>query len=263
MRLIAVDMDGTLLEEEGKVVHPRTAWLIREASRRGIRVVLTSARSFYSARLYHAELGLDTPLICYNGAQILSPRGEELLSLPLDPPSALALARLTRERQLYAKLFLADRFLVERATEETYRYSPRYFIPFEAAGSLENYLQSHSPPVYSFVIHAPPGIIPSLKREIEASLPVTCHAPNEHALHISSSRASKLGALKWVARRAGASPPEIAAVGDGDNDLEMILWAGQGWAVANCSPLLRKKAPRLAPLPASRGVAWVLEKLLF
>jgi len=261
-RLIAIDMDGTLLEDEGKTIHPRAAWLIREASRRGIRVVLTSARSFHSAWIYHAELGLATPLVCYNGAQILSPRGEELISLPLEREALLALARLAQERGLYAKAFLADRFLVEKATEETYRYSPRYFIPFQAVGSLPAYLATHSPPVYSFVIHAPEELLPRLKGEIEEKLPVTCHAPNEHALHISSHQASKLRALEFLARSEGIRPEETAAIGDGDNDVEMILWAGQGWAVANASPTLREAAPQIAPLPTSRGVAWALEKIL-
>lgn len=261
-RLIAVDLDGTLLEDELKVVHPRAARLIREATQRDIRVVLTSARSFRSTWLYHAELGLETPLVCYNGAQVLSPRGEELASLPLDPEISLSLARLVRERGFYAKVFLGDRFLVEEPTEETYRYSPRYFIPFQAVGPLADHLAARPEPVYSFVIHTPEKSLLPLKREIEGKLPVTCHAPNEHALHISSCRASKLRALEFLAEREGIPPGETAAIGDGDNDIEMILWAGQGWAVANCSPALREVAPRLAPLPTGRGVAWALERIL-
>lgn len=259
--MIATDMDGTLLTE-AKGIAPRTAALIRQVTAAGIRLVLASARPHCSARRYADELGLDTPLVCYNGALLKGADGRELLSRPLATETAAALARFARRRGLYIKVYGDDVFFVEEPSEKTARYSSRYFIPFRAIGELAPFIAAERLSPYAVVIHTAPDNHAETTAEVEMTFAgrVNCHCPNEHAIHISAADASKLGALQLLADSWGIKREEVLAIGDGSNDLEMVTWAGTGVAVANAAPELLRAADWVAPAEGSLGVAQALER---
>ncbi len=76
VRLIAIDIDGTLLTPDGQIT-PRTRAAIGAAQRAGIIVTLATARRYFSARAIAAELGIELPLIVYDGALIVNhPRAD-------------------------------------------------------------------------------------------------------------------------------------------------------------------------------------------
>lgn len=263
IRLVVLDMDGTLLDD-AKEVGPRTAAAIRAGAERGVRFLLASARPFCSARPYAAALGLDSPLICYNGALVRTPTGREVVRRPLPAEVARALAERCRAEDLYAKVYDDDLFFVAAATEETLKYSRAYRVPYRAVGDLAEHIAASGLEPLSFVIHADPVRLPSLRAEIEERFAgrLNCHCPNEHALHISSPEASKLAAVRLLAEEWGIAPAHVLAVGDGDNDLEVVRWAGIGVAVGNASPDLLAAADWVAPDNNRDGVGAALERFL-
>lgn len=263
IRLIAVDLDGTLLTDR-KEIGPRTAAALRAAAASGVRVVLASARPACSARPYAESLGLDTPLVCYNGALVKEAGGGALLSRPLSPENVEGLGALCAAEGLYAKVFLDDAFCVASATEETVRYAAAYRVPFREVGDLAAWAGRARPEVFSFVIHERPDrledLLARLRRRFGGRL--ACHRPNEHALHLSAPEASKLAALQLLARRWGIAPAEVLAIGDGENDLGMLRWARTGVAVANAVPELRAAADWVSADNNAEGVGLAVERYL-
>lgn len=263
IRMVAVDLDGTLLTDR-KEIGPRSAAALRAAAAAGVRVVLASARPACSARPYAASLGLDTPLVCYNGALVKERRGGVLLSRPLPAETVADLAAFCAAGRLYAKVFLDDLFVVALATEETPRYAAAYRVPYREAGDLSAWAGRERPEVFSFVIHARPEDLEGLRHRLEGRFAgrIACHCPNEHAIHVSAPEASKLAAVAFLARGRGIAPAEVLAIGDGANDLELIRWAGVGVAVANAAPELRAAADWVSAANDAEGVGLAMERYL-
>lgn len=263
IRLVVLDMDGTLLDD-AKEIGAGTGAAIRVGAARGVRFLLASARPFCSARPYAAEIGLDTPLICYNGALVKAASGETLLSRPLASETARELAEICKAEGLYAKVYEDDVFFVDTPTEETVKYSRAYHVPYRSVGNLAEFIAASDLAPLSFVIHADPARLPSLRTELEERFAgrLNCHCPNEHAIHISSPEASKLAAVQLLAGEWGIGPDQAMAVGDGSNDLDILRWAGVGVALGNASPDLLTAADWVAPDNNRDGVGAALERFL-
>lgn len=263
IRLVIMDMDGTLLDD-AKEIGPGTAAAIRAGVAEGMRFVLASARPFCSAHPYAAGLGLDTPLICYNGALVKAAVGGTLLSRPLSADVARVLAERCKAEGLYAKVYDDDAFFVDTPTDETLKYSRAYRVPYRTVGNLAGFIAATGLAPLSFVIHADPARLPSLRAELEEQFAgrLNCHCPNEHAIHISSPEASKLAAIQLLAGEWGIGPHEVMAVGDGSNDLEMLRWAGLGVALGNASQDLLAAADWVGPDNNHDGVGVALERFL-
>ncbi len=263
LRLVVLDLDGTLLDGH-RAVAAATARLIRLAAARGVRFLLASARPPCSMLPFHRGLGLDAPLCCFNGALVQTATGETWLREPLPAATATGLARWCAGQGLYAKVFGEDVFWVARATAETVAYSGAYLVPYAEVGDLGAFLAETGMRPYAVVVHTEPGGAAALEEAVRARFggEVAVHVPNDHAVHLSAPAASKVAAARLVARRLGVAARECLAVGDGDNDVELIRWAGVGAAVANASPALARAAAYVAGAPESAGVAEVLRRFL-
>lgn len=263
-RLVILDMDGTLLTDDKRVT-PRTEAAIAQGLARGVKFVLATARPYCSARPFAQSLGLDTPIICYNGALVRDvSNGTTLAEKPLSSALASEMARYCQKRGLYMKVYGDDIFYVERPTEETLRYSPRYNVPYKAVGDMASFLYNEKLSPYSFVVHTQPEDLRLIKEEMEsiwAGL-VSGDCPNEHAIHFTDAGASKLRAVKALAVSWGIPAEETMAIGNGGNDLAVILWSGLGIAVANSPHELLAQADRVTASNNDEGVAKALEEYL-
>ena len=79
IELLAIDLDGTLLNSAKRISGPTAMALRRAADERGVRVVLASARPPRSVMPFHLELNLDTPMINYNGALVYDPSDQRVV----------------------------------------------------------------------------------------------------------------------------------------------------------------------------------------
>lgn len=263
-RLVVLDMDGTLLTDR-KEITPRTAAAIRAGMARGVRFLLATARPWCSTRPFAEALGLDTPLICFNGALVREAGGgARLADRPIDAGTAAEMAAFCRERGLYVKVFGDDILYVEEATEETRRYSPRYRVPFREVGDMAAFIAGSGLSPYAFVVHSRAEEIPVLREEMEARWAgsVAGDCPNEHAIHFTDARASKLAAVRALAKGWGIGAEETLAVGNGGNDLDVIRWAGLGVAVANSPAEVLAGADAVTASNDEEGVAVALERYL-
>ncbi len=282
IRLIALDLDGTLLDSRGRL-SDRNRAAIGAARAQGARVALVTGRRFRDARPLALELGLDVPVIAHNGALTKHARTLETVAAVLMPAEAAhACIRLGRSRgadalvsddHTGAGLLVYDHISEGNTALAKYIEWSRRVVGPEAAASirqvpsLEEYLD-HDPLHVAFS-----GGCESMRRLSEemgaelggaVKLLLTLYPKMDFALlDVLHPSASKGAGLAAVAAEQGLTREEVMAVGDNHNDLEMLEYAGTGVLMANADALLRESGP-FHPTASNDedGVAEAIEKFV-
>lgn len=259
-RLVAVDLDGTLLDPDGQVP-PRTRAAIARLRANGARLVLASGRAPVGMRRVCGELGLNDPQITMQGALIASPMtGSVLAAWRLEPGEARAHIAFARRVGAVPLLCLADGFRSEVLTPEV----EALFAPFEEP--LPLIVRDLDPlaeeqPIKTF-LYAPPGtyerIWQAARRAFSGRATVT--SGDAHSIELLPPGASKGEALRTLAAHHGIPLAEVAAIGDARNDIAMLLLAGQSAAMAHALPEVRAAADFVVPSNREEGALEALER---
>ncbi|MDT7687365.1 MAG: hypothetical protein QOE46_124 [Acidobacteriota bacterium] len=252
IRLVALDLDGTLLDSRGEL-SGRNRAAIDAARARGVGVTLVTGRRFRDARPLALELGLDAPVIAHNGALTKHAHSLETVSAILMPvEAARAVVRvgaahgadaLVSDDHLGAGLLVYDHISPGNTALARYIEWSRRVVGEEAAAairrveSLEEYLD-HDPlhVAFSGGCAAMERLASVMRSELGESvrLLLTLYPKMDFALlDILHPDASKGAGLAAVAAEAALTRDEVMAVGDNFNDLEMLEWAGTGVLMAN------------------------------
>jgi len=273
-KLIAVDIDGTLLDSRAEL-RPAVRRALRDAVDAGIRVVLCTGRRYRTAIPIAEELGLALPLICHSGAlvketgthrtQFADPLGSDDLGLLLD---ALAEARLTPMAYTDTYEDGAD-FFVERDAPLT-RYHEDYLDKnggsFRVVGSLSRDVPAPVLQVCTFgELEELRGFRPRLRERLGGR--TTCHLLSSakylgHFLEFQNGSASKWAALAALLGSCGIGADEVVAIGDDENDISMLRGAGLGIAMGNAAQSVKEAADLVAASNDDDGVARVIGELL-
>jgi Cof subfamily protein (haloacid dehalogenase superfamily) len=278
IRLVAIDMDGTLLPTFAQAMTARTAAALRAAQQAGITVAIaTGRRSAYTAPLLDG-LGLraDTPLITSNGAVIRTLGGEAIDCAHMEARVARGLCGLLRgfgalvftfDRPGRGELVLEDLELTQGRIS-LWVESNRHAI--EVVNPLEDALPDGEDPIQGMVT----GTLSRMKEAelvLKASEWSSCcgcfrteyPARNLSILDLMPPGVSKGSALEQLAGRLGVDRKETMAIGDNWNDVDMLEWAGQGVVMGNAARELRTMAKmrgwKQAPHNDQDGVAHELE----
>jgi len=283
IRLVALDLDGTLLDPRGRITQ-RNLTAIENARSAGVRVALVTGRRFRDSRPVALELGLDVPLISHNGA--LTKHAETLqtvavLPLPLDAArealrvgrSAGADALLSDDHEGLGVLVYdhlsGDNVAVHRYITWATRLhgGDEGRDAVQQVDSLEQYLD-HEPIHLAFSGRcvAMDRLEELLKSELGASVKVlsTKYLEQDFTLvDVVNPAASKGAGVAAAAAELSLGADELMAIGDNYNDLEMLLFAGTGVVMANAPPTLRE-IPGLHPTAsnAEDGVALAIERFI-
>jgi Cof subfamily protein (haloacid dehalogenase superfamily) len=257
IRLVALDLDGTLLDSRGELTERNRA-AIDAARARGVGVALVTGRRFRDARPLALELGLDVPVIAHNGALTKHARTLETVAAVLMPvEAALAVVRIGRahgadalvsDDHLGAGLLVYDHVSPGNTALARYIAWSRRVVGEDAAAairrvpSLEEYLD-HDPLHIAFSggCAEVERLAELMRRELGESvrLLLTLYPKMDFALlDVLHPEASKGAGLAAVAAEQGLEREEVMAVGDNFNDLEMLEYAGTGVLMGNADPAL-------------------------
>ena len=225
-------------------------------------MIVATGRMFRSVRPYLEEAGLPAPVVCYQGAVVADPGTGEFLR---HEPIPLALAReavAAVEGAGYGlNTYVADELYVAAETPEARQYAEFQHIPIHVVGSLLDWLAE---PPTKLVVIGDPGELDvleaSLKGHFGARLYISKSLP--FFLELAAPDVTKGSGLAFVAERLGFTAEETVAFGDGENDVELLEWAGAAVAVANAHPRAQAAADAIAPGVDEEGVAQVIESLL-
>lgn len=262
-RLIALDVDGTILRHDGRLSR-RVAAAVRACHEAGAHVVIATGRSVVATLPVLRELGLDTPgryAVCANGAITLAvdperPGGYEIVeSVTFDPRPAVQLLRA----ELPAAIVAVEEVGVGYKTSAPF--------PEGELTGVQRVVDEEelvADPVTRVTFRDPDGTSQDFVELMER---IGLHGVNYAVgytawLDLTPEGVSKMSGLEQVRRSLGVEPADTVAVGDQRNDLEMLRWAADGVAMGQAPPEVVRAADRVTGTVEEDGLADVLEGLL-
>jgi len=227
----------------------------------GIEVVACTGRPFPGALPWAQKIGLDGPIICYQGAQIRTVDREMLLDHGIHHDVAMEVIRFARERDLHIQGYTDDQLLVERDRPEAHQYADHAGMAIHVVADLD---MAMGPTTPKLVIVAKREVLeatlPEVRRLWKGRLNAATSMPTY--LEFTTIESDKAKALAFLCERMGISRDQSAAVGDGRNDVTMLAWAGLGVAVEGSEPEVIAAAGRTVPGPGHGGIQQLANLLI-
>jgi Cof subfamily protein (haloacid dehalogenase superfamily) len=225
-------------------------------------VIVVTGRMFRAVRPYVEEAGLDDPVICYQGAVVADPvSGEFLRHVPIPRAVALEAMDAVVAAGFHVNCYVDDLLYVAEVTPEARAYADFQGLEINEVGPLRDWL--HDDPT-KLVAVGDPAALDELEAELKprfrGRLFVSKSLP--YFLEFAHPDVSKGAGLQFVAERLGFTPAETVACGDGENDRELLDWAGFRVAVANAHPDILARADLVVPDVEHEGVAALFEAYL-
>lgn len=252
IKMIALDLDGTLLDED-KHVPDANREALREAASRGVTVVLASGRMTDCITPFARELGLDCMVVAYNGGMA---RGKDadgrpvLHHCPLEAEYGAQLIDFCRDRYMLNYYVDDCLYAQENAAFRTFAddvYSARTRAKYHFVPDLAPLAQRDPTKAIIVVDHATRDRLHDEWAERWADLTTIVKTDPEY-LEFLNRNTDKGVALAGLARGLGLDMAQVMAMGDGDNDATMLKAAGWGVAVANATPLTKDNADVVSDL---------------
>ena len=260
-RLCALDLDDTLLGPTQQISE-RNVRAVQAVAALGVSVVLASGRMHESVIRYANQLGLETPVVSYNGAMVRLAHSEEMwrhLEVPGD--KAAFVMDYCREKGMQLNYYRDNCVYSAADTHWIQVYQERTQAPLKILPDFYTIL--HDLPSTKLVIVNEPKIVDEIKPYFAAhfgdSLYITTTA--DEYLEFMLPDANKGAGLALVAERLNIPLAETLAFGDSHNDIPMLQTAGLGVAVGNAKPELKAVAGRIAPPNTEDGVALTLAEI--
>jgi 5-amino-6-(5-phospho-D-ribitylamino)uracil phosphatase len=272
IKLIAMDLDGTLLDSRGKLPD-ENGQAIAEAAARGVAIVIVTGRRFHSARLSAAELCCEVEFIASNGALIKSRSGETQYRRLLPVSVARQVLEATPEYRACAGVIF-DRPLERQVIFEKIDWNGAYVGPYLArhreqvaeVQPLTECLDGEDPVEILYLSDC--ASIQRVAQQLaqapvasEYTLAMTEYqARNLSMLDVLQCGVSKGTALAEWASRRGIAPAEIMAIGDNWNDREMLQYAGLPVVMGNSVAALKEAGWEMTLPNDDCGVAHAIRK---
>lgn len=269
--LIALDLDGTLLTDE-KTISEQTKQIVLEAKAAGHIVVIATGRPHRASIQYYEALGLETPMINFNGALVHHP-GDSRWKISHTPlPIVTAKKIIDSCYDLNVRNILAeirDNVFLDQYDEailDIFRSSlPEYMKanePFDI-GNLKQHLKEDPT---SLLIHPYTNSVDDLRAELHSQHAEMIEHRNWGApwniIEIVRKGINKAVGLKQLANYYNIPREQIIAFGDEDNDLEMIEYAGVGVAMGNAIDDLKNLANQVTLTNEQDGIGIFLADYL-
>jgi Cof subfamily protein (haloacid dehalogenase superfamily) len=217
---------------------------------------------FRSVRPYLEQAGLTGPVVCYQGGAVADPRtGRFLLHEPIPLELAREAIAAVEAEGFGLNCYVDDDLYVASETPEARRYAEFQRLPIHTVGPLLDWLSE--PPTKLVAIGDPEeldGLEARLKSFFGKRLYISKSLP--YFLEFASPDVTKASGLEFVAEHLGFARERTVAFGDGENDVELLAWAGYAVAVANAHERVLARADFVCPGVEDEGVAQVIEALL-
>jgi len=261
-KLIAIDLDDTLLTDN-KEITPATREALAEAAARGVTVTIATGRMYASAVKIARGLGLNVPIITYQGALIKNMGdGRVLYSRTLPPGAARRIYEYCRERSLHLQAYADDTLYVQEDNARVRAYAELSDVPYTVEPDFDALL---SRPQTKLLIIDEPDKLDAAAAELGADIGgetyITKSKP--HFLEFTHPEATKGHALRFLASHTGCAMEQTIAIGDSWNDRDMVQEAGLGVAMGNAVEALKRVADYVTLSNNEDGVKHVIERFIF
>jgi Cof subfamily protein (haloacid dehalogenase superfamily) len=257
-RLIATDLDGTLLGRD-QVISRRSAKVLAQAAAAGVVVVLVTGRPLRWLYPAYEELDAGYPTVCANGAVTYDPATDTVLeSYPLAPDT---LADVCTK---LATAVPGIAFAAEIDDGRRMVHEPGYPVVFEGdarEAPLSEVVARPAVKLLGRCADRDPDELAALVLATVADRVEATHSSYTGLVELSARGVTKATGLASLARGLGIAPADVLAFGDMPNDVTMLHWAGRSVVVANAHRAAREVADDVTLSNVDDGVAAYLERL--
>jgi Cof subfamily protein (haloacid dehalogenase superfamily) len=243
------------------VLRARTRAVVRDTRAAGIPFVVVTGRMFRSVKPYLDELGLDEPVVCYQGAVVANAAGVFVRHVPIPLQLARDVIAAVTEGDHHLNCYVDDELYVAETTPEARAYADFQHIPLNPVGDLLAWLDR---PPTKLVAVGERHVMDALEREMKARFDRRLYISKSlpEFLEFAAPEVTKATGLAVAAELAGFQLDRTVAFGDGENDVELLEVAGYAVAVENAHERVLAVADLVCPRDSEEGVAQVLESYL-
>ncbi len=248
-KLIALDMDGTLLNDEKKITQ-KTKQELQRLVEKDIKIVMCTARPIYRIRDYLEELNLMKTkqyTVAFNGSVIYENLNFiKLTDNFLTKEQISEILKLAMQIKIYTALYY-ENGKIEKS---------------EVNSEIEIFEDISEREIYKIVFFDNPESIKHIYEEAKSRLGSICEITNSESTRIEfvQKRINKAKALEYICKINNIDSKDVIAIGDGDNDIDMIKFAGLGVAMGNAVDELKYIADYVTNSNNEDGIANVLQR---
>lgn len=266
IKLIALDMDGTLLSSDHSTIPQRNIDALRAAAGLGVHIAIASGRSWSLVRETAQALGCVSYAVTANGAYTLNTvTGREVASFPISSAQAAQIVRILRRWDLSYELYIgADNYMESGQLETVSQlgFSPTFMEMFRRnttqVPDMLAEVQTAQPGKFD-IFRVPEECRSQVAQELAATGPLLSTSPLGGNLELNAANVHKGLALSALAQALELTPRQVMAFGDADNDLGMLQYAHWSFAMENAVAEAKAAARFTTGSNDSGGVGMAVE----
>lgn len=269
-KMLVLDMDGTLLSDEKKISDINREALSR-AAEAGVMVVISTGRIFTSAMMFAGMLGLGTPIIASNGAYVRAISGDPIYSEPMRGRDVRKIVDLGHKFGVYPQVFTWDTIYTEKVIYFSANYSKwnkqlpedrRVRIEVIKPEQWDSIIDDNGGKLLKTVAADDDGDNVAHMRSEVQKLDVEVASSGLNNFEVMAGGVSKGRAVEMLSKHYGIERSAVICIGDSENDMSMIKYAGLGVAMGNGMDAVRKAADFVTLSNNDDGVAYVVDKFI-
>ena len=267
IKALALDLDGTLLAPEA-VLTERAIRAVDNCMKRGLKIIIATGRALAATEFFRAALGVEGPMVYFNGALVSNmPKNEVLSTTYLDLKAAEFCLDLSRERGVYCQMFFSGQgsrinLMAEREEPGRAMYYDHTGLLAELVDLKDLLRQPGQINCFKTMFLDKPEILDSLRPELDKHLGDSVYIARTYRtfLEIMDAKVSKGQGLKVAMEYYSLKKEEVIAFGDEENDIPLLAAAGFSVAPSNAQDSVKAKADLVVGSNAEDGVPAFLEE---
>lgn len=269
-KLICMDMDGTLLNNE-KEISERSINAIKAAQKKGVKAAICTGRLFTSADYYASLIGTKVPVIAANGAYIREKDEDRIIyKSPLSIEKCRRILNIVKDFGLYPHFNTPEAVITEKIIYTSQGYidanktlPPDRQIKIEVVDDWEKAFTKYEDDIMKcIIVDEDMEKINEAKKLMAEQEDLFVVSSLKNNFEVMNKGVSKGRAVEILAGFYGVKREEVICIGDNENDLSMIEYAGMGVAMGNGEDFVKKAAEYITDTNNNEGVAKAIEKLV-
>lgn len=261
IKMVATDIDGTIVKW-GCAYSDGVKDCIKKLCDKGIKVVLVTGRMHCATTHVAKDLGIETPIVSYQGGLIKDQKGDTLYQQNLDKITAKEIIKWARKNNIHINLYLDDKLYVEEDNDFVRKYTDGKFISYEVC-SFDDLNIENVNKILAIDFNDEHRVT-SWVKELQKDFPqLYIVKSTPYFCEIGSPNAKKSTGVEFLANQWGIKKDEILTIGDQDNDIELLKAGGVPVAMGNASEELKKYACYITDSVENDGFAKAVNKFCF